>query len=184
MTRISKRGDNKTRTFNILLYTVIYDLLIDLGNACKKTTTTIPSTTPAPSSILQDVRLPRSVLPELYTVELQPNLYDGPPEEFTFNGSVRIRVKCHQSTNNITLHSNQLNLTEEIRVTSADSSHSVHYQSHEFDTERQFLIIFTNVPLQQDHYYDLDLAFIGPLKDDLHGLYLSSYQRNNQTMYV
>ncbi|XP_052694307.1 aminopeptidase Ey-like isoform X2 [Crassostrea angulata] len=163
---------------------VIDDGDTSICNACRKTTTTIPSTTPAPTSILQDVRLPRSVLPELYTVELQPNLYDGPPEEFTFNGTVRIRLKCHQPTNNITLHSNQLNLTEEIRVTSADSSHSVHYRSHEFDTKRQFLIIFTNVPLQQGHYYDLDLAFIGPLKDDLHGLYLSSYQRNNKTIYA
>lgn len=113
-------------------------------------------------------------------MELQPNMYDGPPEMFTFNGTVRIRVKCHQTTNNITVHINKLNLTEKIRVTGVDPSDGIHYKNHEIDTRRQFLIIYTNSPLLPGHYYDLDLSFIGPLKDDLHGLYLSSYKRNNQ----
>ncbi|XP_061165768.1 aminopeptidase N-like isoform X2 [Saccostrea echinata] len=154
-----------------------------LCEACTKSTSAIPVTTPAPSK-LQDVRLPMSVLPELYTVELQPNMYEGPPELFTFNGSVRIRVKCHESTNNITLHINKLNLTEEIRVTPVGSSFPLRYKRHEIDTKRQFLIVYTTASLQAGQYYDLDLSFIGPLKDDLHGLYLSSYRRNNQTVYA
>nr|XP_022306251.1 aminopeptidase N-like isoform X1 [Crassostrea virginica] len=163
--------------------------LIDNGESsvcdtCRRTTTTIPSSTQSPAAILQNVRLPRAVLPELYTVELQPNMYDGPPEMFTFNGTVRIRVKCHQTTNNITVHINKLNLTEKIRVTGVDPSDGIHYKNHEIDTRRQFLIIYTNSPLLPGHYYDLDLSFIGPLKDDLHGLYLSSYKRNNQNVYA
>ncbi|XP_062596000.1 aminopeptidase N-like [Saccostrea cucullata] len=162
--------------------------IIDKGDAtlceaCKKSTPAIPVTTPAPSKLL-DVRLPTSALPELYTVELQPNMYEGPPEHFTFNGSVRIRLKCYVSTNNITLHINKLNLTEEIRVTPVEASNSLRYKRHEIDTTRQFLIVYTSASLQVGQYYDLDLSFIGPLKDDLHGLYLSSYKRNNKTVYA
>ncbi|XP_048749587.1 aminopeptidase N-like isoform X4 [Ostrea edulis] len=150
---------------------------------CKKSSTVIPVTTPAPPMLL-DVRLPRSVLPELYTVELQPNMYEGPPDRFTFNGTVRIRVKCHETTSNITLHINKLNLTGEIRVTAASSSISIQYTRHEIDTTRQFLIVYTSVPLQPDQEYDLDMSFIGPLKDDLHGLYRSTYTRNNKPVFT
>jgi hypothetical protein len=153
------------------------------GDSCKKSSTTIPITTPAPPK-LPDVRLPHSVLPELYTVELQPNMYEGPPERFTFNGTVRIRVKCHQTTSNITLHINKLNLTGTIHVSAVSSPFTIQYTRHDFDKERQFLIIYTSDALQQGHQYDLDMSFIGPLKDDLHGLYRSTYTRNNRPVWV
>ena len=76
----------------------------------KITPTAMTSTTPVPPVL--DVRLPSSLDPLLYTVELQPHMYAPmQPEEFTFNGSVVILIHCKMATRNVTLHSNKLNIS-------------------------------------------------------------------------
>ena len=72
-------------------------------------TTTMLTTTTAPPVI--DVRLPTDLEPILYTVELQPNMYEGEPADFTFNGSVSIEIRCKQQTNKIHLQIKKLNIT-------------------------------------------------------------------------
>lgn len=59
------------------------------------------------------------------------------------------------------------------------------YLRHEFDTVRQFLVIHTTKSLMAGQNYTVDItSFVGPLASDLAGLYLSSYTRENNTMYV
>ncbi|XP_060075201.1 aminopeptidase N-like [Ylistrum balloti] len=142
-------------------------------------------TTEAPSQTV-DVRLPTSLKPELYKVELKPNMYADDPSTFTFDGDVDIRMECVQATRNITVHINLLNITAgSIQVTAEDQTEpALSMTSFELDTERQFLIVHLSRDLVPTKFYHLALAFVGPLKDDLHGLYLSSYKRGNESVYI
>lgn len=143
-------------------------------------TTALVSTTTAPTKPV-DVRIPLALYPDLYTVELQPNMYEGEPEHYTFNGSVRIRMECRQNTRNITLHINKLNITGTIMVTQ-EGRGNINYAGIQEDKERQFIIVKFNEDLIKGNFYTIEMSFIGPLKNDLAGLYLSSYQRGNKTM--
>lgn len=52
------------------------------------------------------------------------------------------------------------------------------------DDARQFDIFFLSSDVQKGNRYYIEMNFTGPLTGDLVGLYLSQYQRNDQTMYV
>lgn len=54
-----------------------------------------------PCGRAQDLRLPRTVLPQLYEISLLPNLVEG---DFSTEGTVRILLHCNESTNAIILH--------------------------------------------------------------------------------
>lgn len=70
-----------------------------------------------------------------------------------------------------------------MQVKYGDSS-TPKYVKHTEDTERQFLIIEFDKETIPGAVYTLRMDFSGPLKDDLQGLYLSSYIENNKTVYV
>lgn len=129
-----------------------------------------------------DYRLPTSVIPIEYDVELQPNMYDGPADAFTFDGFVGIRMRVLQATNKITLHSNQLTLGSTRNLTATDTSQAPAILSEEIDTKRQFLIFHLDQDLNPGTEYLLQMNFKGSLKDDLAGLYLSQYQQGNATV--
>lgn len=134
-------------------------------------------------SSLKDVRLPRSILPELYTLELFPDIYQPSPENFTFSGTVSILVNVMNNTNNVTLHINKLTVDpNSVRVMKMSDFRVVQTQSLKEDKERQFLIIFLSQPLQKGEKYEVSMRFQGPLTDDLAGLYYSAYKRGDQTV--
>lgn len=57
-------------------------------------------------------RLPQTVIPTHYNVELQPILDDGFGPRFTAPGKVWIDVTCQNATNRITLHALTLSIME------------------------------------------------------------------------
>lgn len=144
------------------------------------TTQTSVSTTP---SSMRNVRLPLNFYPTTYDVELQPYMYDGDVKHFYFIGFVIIEMQCRKSTHEIVLHSNKLNITTdsiEIKLLGSGSQPSI--GNVEFDKINQFLILTTKEELIAGRNYSVKIEFRGPLIDDLAGLYLSSYVRNNETM--
>lgn len=54
-----------------------------------------------PCGRAQELRLPRTVLPQLYEISLLPNLVEG---DFSTEGTVSILLYCNETTNAITLH--------------------------------------------------------------------------------
>ncbi|XP_021377931.1 uncharacterized protein LOC110466016 isoform X1 [Mizuhopecten yessoensis] len=134
--------------------------------------------------IVKDVRLPRSVIPKHYELELKPDMYGVDPSTFRFYGNVKIHVDCTVSTDNITLHINKLKIKEtSVKVTEeGQGQRSISVSRIGYDEERQFLIVYTN--LTASTKYVLSMDFDGPLKDDMTGLYLSSYTRGNKTIYL
>lgn len=49
------------------------------------------------------------------------------------------------------------------------------------DKQRQFEIFFLDTDLVPGGKYFIEMSFTGPLKGDLAGLYLSKYNRGNET---
>ena len=132
-----------------------------------------------------DVRLPSSLEPLYYDLELQPFMYSGNADEFSFRGYVSITLSCRHGTDNVTLHINKLSIVDgSVTLTSESGSQSPApgVTSWEEDKVRQFLVIHLDRELQVGDKYKVAVNFTGPLKDDLHGLYLSSYERGNKTM--
>lgn len=58
----------------------------------------------------ESYRLPLSVQPVHYDLEIRPILDGAPSEKYTAPGRVTIRVKCHEQTSSITLHSKDIEI--------------------------------------------------------------------------
>jgi aminopeptidase N len=74
---------------------------------------TEPATGHTPSSTKSaklDVRLPRAVTPDSYTIKIIPFIYEG---NFTFNGEVAVIINVKEATANITLHFNDIRIHED-----------------------------------------------------------------------
>ncbi|XP_076080852.1 aminopeptidase N-like isoform X2 [Mytilus galloprovincialis] len=146
-------------------------------------TTTVATQTTTPGST-RNVRLPLNLYPTLYDVELQPYMYEGDAKDFYFTGKVTIEMQCIKSTNEIVLHSNKLNISEQsIKVMQMGSGSQISH-SVEFDKVNQFLILKSNTQFMMGSNYSVYIEFRGPLTGDLAGLYLSSYKRGNATIYI
>lgn len=128
-----------------------------------------------------DVRLPLNVYPIHYDLELKPDMYGLDPTAFTFEGSVKILVNCTRPTMNVTLHVNKLELSP-VMFTGMDGCATPQVLEQKEDKERQFLVVTFTSELQPGCKYTLETNFTGPLKDDLAGLYLSSYLKGNKTV--
>ncbi|XP_059490233.1 aminopeptidase N isoform X2 [Neocloeon triangulifer] len=138
---------------------------------------------------VKDVRLPRSVVPDRYHVRLVPHLW-GTGSNFTFSGSVNIKVNVTEDTNNITLHANELIIKQEAtRIFAATPGSdtlggSVTVTSQSRDVPRQFYILHTSETLKKGKTYEVQMTFTGKLNDLLQGFYRSSYQQNNQSKWI
>lgn len=131
-----------------------------------------------------DVRLPRSVLPSLYELTIFPDFYKSDPKDFTYNGTITIHVTCVEATNNITLHVNQLTILEKesIKLVAATGIPVPDVVKITHDYERQFLILELDGELRASTNYSFGLRYRGDLKDDMTGIYYSSYERGNDTV--
>ncbi|KAH7950958.1 hypothetical protein HPB52_003404 [Rhipicephalus sanguineus] len=120
----------------------------------------------------KNVRLPRSLVPVHYDVELAPTI-DG---NFTFNGSVAILVRCASETSNVTLHIKDLNVSHvSVSESNAAGGSRVEHDRYDEDKRLQFLVIKLKRPLAVGANYTIRMNFVGLLNDDLAGFYRSSY---------
>lgn len=155
---------------------LVVGLLVGHLKPCKKEI--IEDTSSKPETLKHKkefpyVRLPRSVVPEHYDVELRPHIV---PDNFTFDGKVRILVKVLQATNNITLHVHQLMVdANSVRLTDARSGDVLPVSSTSEDEERQFYVLHVKGKLVQGKTYEVYMEFVGLLNDELAGFYRSSY---------
>ena len=164
---------------HVLIWT---SFLLSTGDFCSKTTTIPPVLEPADPTLQNDLRLPTTIIPIMYDVELKPYIYGTDPEMFTFDGYVRIRILCQSHCTNITLHSLKLNIDRaSAKLVHTGRAKIPTIQKIVHDDRRQFLIFHLSQPLSDGHQYLLQVNFTGRLEDDLNGFYLSSYKRGNKT---
>ncbi|XP_060073379.1 aminopeptidase Ey-like [Ylistrum balloti] len=156
-----------------------------------RTASTMPNTTMPPTSSphpITDTRLPTSVKPLHYELNLRPEMYNDKPETFTFNGTVAIKVECKSPTDNITLHIATQNLTTTPTVEASDNTEVSPVVLHTTrDVTRQFLIMTLDKPLVVGNQYVIQLAFEDRLSNTvLLGMYVSTYRDEaaNMTKYM
>lgn len=143
-------------------------------------TTASPSSAGTPKSI----RLPRHLLPIHYSLKLFPDFYGNDTSLFHFDGQVKIQMECKESTSTVTLHSKQLTLDGGGgRVTALQSTDpgSWTITGWSKNEEEELLTLTLDPPLVAGKTFQLELNFTGKLKDDLKGIYWSSYVEGNVT---
>lgn len=134
----------------------------------------------------QDVRLPRSIQPLKYNITLVPQMSGN----FSFTGTVQIRIRVIEDCYNITMHAEELNITRnDVAVYRALPNGN----KDEWDPDglrihkqylvaaKQFFIIELYDKLQSGTEYVVHIHFSGIIQDYLQGFYRSSYQVQKET---
>lgn len=129
-----------------------------------------PQEPSAPVVRVTDLRLPRSVQPLHYEVELAPRLFG----DFAFTGVVTVTMHCLSATDAVVMHSKDLNVSD-VSVEETASNVLVPCGAPVHDAVRQFLRLPLHKTLSAGSNYTLRMRFRGWLNDDLAGFYRSSY---------
>jgi aminopeptidase N len=143
--------------------------------------TTATGTTDKPK--VTDIRLPDTLVPVNYDLELRPDIYGSDPKSFRFYGKVRIQMACKKPTDVIKLHINKLDIVDSsIKFGHQSGGASPNYKSWSHDKERQFFVGQLDGAMTAGQDYYIEMEFSGPLTNDLAGLYRSEYKRGNDSM--
>ncbi|KAG8228739.1 hypothetical protein J437_LFUL007074 [Ladona fulva] len=123
-------------------------------------------------------RLPSHLVPEKYSLKIITHLEDE--NNFAFEGSVDIRVRCLQDGTNVTVHIKEpLKVVEEgVKVKAAsgeEEGQELDIASHDQDLDNDFYVIGLSDELKQGMTYIVHIPFRGKLTQLLAGYYLSSY---------
>ncbi|KAJ0069517.1 hypothetical protein NL108_008463 [Boleophthalmus pectinirostris] len=175
----------------IIALSVVYSQEKGKNNEVSPTnggSTTKPTvTTPAPSNKPWDqYRLPKTLVPEHYSLTLWPRLTKDPTTGlYIFTGVSSVEFKCVENTDLILIHSNKLNYTKEPVLESVSGGAGTpKIKKHWLQTVTQYLVIELDSTLMKDHVYRLSTEFVGELADDLGGFYRSEYIENNVTKII
>lgn len=162
----------------IVLMVVMYQLQIDKYPPERRPT--VVPTTPVPTGLPPSLRLPDNLIPESYSLFLQPYLYteltNGTDQVSVFKGNSTVRFKCVKDTRSIFLHASHLSVTKVV-VTQSFTGKNVEvarYTVH-LNESNFFEIQLKDTLIGNGTYYDLFTEFEGELLDDLAGLYKSQY---------
>ena len=111
-------------------------------------------------------RLPRSVIPSRYDLQIEPDF-----EQFTFAGAVRIEVDISRPVDEMVLNAIELDITSATLTVGEETVRggAVEYQT---DLERAVISFDETAPVGSGV---LCLDFTGILNDQLHGFYRSTF---------
>lgn len=115
----------------------------------------------------KQIRLPTTVVPELYELQIYPDL-----ETDVFTGSVNISARVQKATKTLFLHAVAMTIS---RVSLAHSGATVSPVKTFFYPENEFLVLEFNEEVEEGDVV-LQLQFKGNLTNSLAGLYRSTYE--------
>lgn len=116
------------------------------------------------------MRLPRTVKPLHYKLVIQPHL---PPENFSFDGYVEMKVRCEEATKDIILHTKELKILS-LNVTKAGSTY-LPMSETSYDEETEMFTIHLDEYLKPKCLYLISIEYQGKLNNQSMGLYRGSY---------
>ncbi|XP_053320872.1 aminopeptidase N-like [Spea bombifrons] len=131
-------------------------------------------------------RLPKSLIPYHYDVELKPVLEKNPQGLYVFSGKSTAYFTCHEATNLVLIHSNKLNYTTTpTKAILRDAALNTLDVSNIREVPvTQYLVIHAANDLEVGKNYSLYTEFVGELADDLAGFYRSEYVEDGQTKII
>lgn len=124
--------------------------------------------------IYETYRLPNHTRPSFYRIDLRTWIHE---ENFSFDGFVEIVVVVSEATNQIVMHSRQMNITKfELR----DLSGVLLTTSMTYDPIREFLVfeVSPGILVPGTRFW-LQITYTGILRSDDAGFYRSSYLNDN-----
>ncbi|GFO47453.1 aminopeptidase n [Plakobranchus ocellatus] len=133
-----------------------------------------------------NMRLPDHVSPRHYDVELQPYMYSGNPEDFSYKGKVKMIVRCNKPSSNVTMHIDLIQVepaSVKFYGETPMNSDPI-YESYEIDKIRQFIIVKLSHNMAVGRSYIIEMSYSAKMPDDLKGVYYSKYSRNGQDKYM
>ncbi|XP_029430470.1 aminopeptidase Ey-like [Rhinatrema bivittatum] len=140
------------------------------------------------NEIWNKYRLPGSLIPEHYDVELQPYLTKNSEGLYIFKGNSTVSIKCVTPTNLILIHSNKLNYTPKnghpISLGGVDGSNPPAIEKSWLEVPTQYLVAQLSSNLEAGKKYTISSEFTGKLADDLAGFYRSEYKEGNETRVI
>ncbi|XP_049639894.1 aminopeptidase N [Suncus etruscus] len=167
----------------IIALSVVYSQEKNKNNAESNTVppTNVPptaATTPDPNLPWNKYRLPDSLFPHSYSVQLRPFLTPNNQGLYVFEGSSTARFVCLKATDKVIIHSKKLNYTTAPVLRSVDGAQAPAIERWQLVELTEYLVLHLKESLQQGKTYDLDTKFVGELADDLAGFYRSEYMDN------
>ncbi|XP_052895825.1 uncharacterized protein LOC128303012 [Anopheles moucheti] len=123
-------------------------------------------------------RLPNGTIPESYTLELSTNIHS---QDFSYTGTVAIRVRVLQPTQSIVLHTLRSRLVS-VEVRNSNQL-NVPIGSTVEDPALETLTIGLAVELLPG-VYQLTIVFESTLRSDVGGFYWTSYNDGNAVRYA
>ncbi|KAJ1180035.1 hypothetical protein NDU88_005259 [Pleurodeles waltl] len=150
--------------------------------------TTTEPTTPQPNNPWNRRRLPKSITPQHYDVELQPYLEKNSEGLYIFKGKSIVYFRCDVATNLILIHSNKLNYTMQgeflVSLVARYRSTAPGITKTWLEVPTQYLVVELTKYLEVGKEYALYSQFTGELADDLAGFYRSEYKEGDETRII
>lgn len=113
-----------------------------------------------PRYIMPDYHLPKQFKPTHYILRLRPIFEEGPEEQYKVPGSVVISADCINTSTNITLHINGVDIDHEsVKIQDAASNLEIPRRDYSTDEENQIYIIHLNSPVEQGKKYTISITF-------------------------
>jgi hypothetical protein len=112
-------------------------------------------------------RLSKNVIPSIYDLHITVDL-----ESLKFSGSETIYIHANQPTSAIELHVLDLSI-DEVHVIEGETA--IPITGKGYNNETQIYTISLGQSLSSGRDYKLQIEFEGDIKDDMKGLYRSSY---------
>eukprot|EP00095_Tigriopus_kingsejongensis_P012300 maker-scaffold692_size110616-snap-gene-0.19 protein:Tk12300 transcript:maker-scaffold692_size110616-snap-gene-0.19-mRNA-1 annotation:"aminopeptidase n" len=125
---------------------------------------------------VKDVLLPTHMIPFKYKVQLVPFII---PDNYTIKGYTEIHMMCRESASNVTVHINNLNITQDLVSLKDHQGQDIQITGHKYDKEREFYIIELGHDLVPGTNYTMSVHFVADLADGLNGFYRSTYQNED-----
>lgn len=115
-------------------------------------------------------RLPTAIVPAIYELHITIDL-----DNFTFSGTETIYLHANQPSSAIELHSLDLSI-DYVHVIEGENEFPIGTTTYSEETEIFRISLGEGLIAGRD--YQLKLSFAGEIKDDMKGLYRSSYYEN------
>ena len=145
----------------------VWSCLVQLNNTKQFQESKLTATV---DGLVDNIRLPRNLVPEHYTIQLTPFIIE---DNFTINGHVDIKLVANNMDDvaRITLHIRDIEIFEHtVQVTNYDVI------GHGYDSSREFYIAYVNRSGDATEMITISMDFVANLDDGLNGFYRSSYE--------
>lgn len=122
-------------------------------------------------------RLPSSLIPSNYQLELWPRLIPGQKQLGEFLGQVNVTVRCKEETGIVLLHSQQLRYSGlAVSAGGTEPRSSPAIRDTWLEVQNDYLVIELNDTLVPGQDYIIQANYSGLLEEKLTGLFVGYYQ--------